>query len=490
MEAHTQVQSQALPVPAGLSALRSDRPLLGSASSAQLERETLRRDRIFRRALAVADLAAGFLAATFAITQLGPDGLHPGAVLVGPLVLVAAKAIGLYDRDELLIRKTTVEELPKLFQLSVLYMLIFWLGDQLLIHGPLGKDQAAGLGGLFLVSSFLLRREARKLAGRLTVPERVLFIGDERSYRRLNATFQRHRMPAQLSGRMSIEETMPVHLDATGTDIGLDGLIADAGAHRVVIGPHQLSPQMTFELVQAIRRAGAKVSLLPDMLEVAGSNVEFDDLFGTTVLGVRDVRLSRSSHFLKRALDLVGAGLLTLAVAPVMVLIALWIKLDTPGPVFFRQTRVGRDGKAFRIFKFRTMCEDAEAKKDELRILNEAGDLFKLAADPRVTPVGRILRKTSLDELPQLINVLLGQMSLVGPRPLVVDEDTKITGSHRGRLRLTPGMTGAWQILGSSRVPMEEMVKLDHLYVSSWTLWSDVQILLRTIPYVVSRRGQ
>jgi exopolysaccharide biosynthesis polyprenyl glycosylphosphotransferase len=275
-----------------------------------------------------------------------------------------------------------------------------------------------------------------------------------------------------------------------GGDFGLEALIEDTGAHRVVIGPNQLSPQVTFELVQAIRRAGAKVSLLPDMLEVAGSNVEFDDLFGTTVLGVRDVRLSRSSRFLKRELDVVGASLVTLVLAPAMLLIALLIKLDSRGPVFFRQTRIGRDGNPFRIFKFRTMCEDAEAKKDELRIHNEAGDLFKLAADPRITPVGRVLRKTSLDELPQLFNVLAGQMSLVGPRPLVVDEDTKITGSHRGRLRLTPGMTGAWQILGSSRVPMEEMVKLDHLYVSSWTLWSDVQILLRTIAYVVQRRGQ
>jgi lipopolysaccharide/colanic/teichoic acid biosynthesis glycosyltransferase len=136
------------------------------------------------------------------------------------------------------------------------------------------------------------------------------------------------------------------------------------------------------------------------------------------------------------------------------------------------------------------MCREAEMLKDELRRLNEAGDLFKLAEDPRVTRVGRVLRRTSLDELPQLINVLIGQMSLVGPRPLVVDEDTKITGAHRGRLRLTPGMTGAWQILGSSRVPMKEMVKLDHLYVSSWSPWSDVQILLRTIPYVLSRRGQ
>jgi lipopolysaccharide/colanic/teichoic acid biosynthesis glycosyltransferase len=173
-----------------------------------------------------------------------------------------------------------------------------------------------------------------------------------------------------------------------------------------------------------------------------------------------------------------------------MAAIAIAIKLDSPGPVFFRQTRIGRDGRPFRIFKFRTMIAGADAMKGDLRATNEAGDLFKLDHDPRVTRVGAFLRKTSLDELPQLFNVLAGQMSLVGPRPLVIDEDTKITGNHRGRLRLTPGMTGAWQILGSSRVPMEEMVKLDHLYVSSWSLWSDVQILLRTIPYVLSRRSR
>jgi lipopolysaccharide/colanic/teichoic acid biosynthesis glycosyltransferase len=232
------------------------------------------------------------------------------------------------------------------------------------------------------------------------------------------------------------------------------------------------------------------VSLLPDMLEVTGSNVAFDDIYGTTVLGVRSVELGRSSRILKRAIDIAGGAVAIVLLAPAMAVIAFAIKLDSSGPVFFRQTRVGRDGRRFRIFKFRTMCREAEMLKDELRRLNEAGDLFKLAEDPRVTRVGRVLRRTSLDELPQLINVLIGQMSLVGPRPLVVDEDTKITGAHRGRLRLTPGMTGAWQILGSSRVPMKEMVKLDHLYVSSWSPWSDVQILLRTIPYVFARRGQ
>jgi exopolysaccharide biosynthesis polyprenyl glycosylphosphotransferase len=489
MEAHTQVQGHPLSVPAlAPSATRNDGE--ARANIALLGDETRRRDRVFRRLLGLADVVAAFIAAGLAITELGPDSLHPAALLVAPGLLIAAKSLGLYDRDELLIRKTTVEELPKLFQLSVMYMLVFWLGDQMLIQGPLGKDQAVGLGALFFVSAFLLRREARKAAGRMTERERILFIGDERAYRRLRATFDRHGMAARMGGRMAIEDALPAHLEGTGLTMGIESFIAQAGAHRVVIGPHQLSPQVTFDLVQAVRDAGARVSLLPDMLEVTGSNVAFDDIYGTTVLGVRSVELGRSSRILKRAIDLAGGAVAIVLLTPAMAVIALAIKLDSSGPVFFRQTRVGRDGRRFGIFKFRTMCREAEMLKDELRRLNEAGDLFKLAEDPRVTRVGRVLRRTSLDELPQLINVLIGQMSLVGPRPLVVDEDTKITGAHRGRLRLTPGMTGAWQILGSSRVPMKEMVKLDHLYVSSWSPWSDVQILLRTIPYVFARRGQ
>ena len=135
------------------------------------------------------------------------------------------------------------------------------------------------------------------------------------------------------------------------------------------------------------------------------------------------------------------------------------------------------------------MVDGADQLKDELRELNEADGLFKIDDDPRITRVGRMLRRTSLDELPQIFNVLLGQMSLVGPRPLVADEDGRILGARRGRLRLTPGMTGQWQIAGSSRVPLEDMVKLDHLYVSNWTLWGDVKILLRTVPYVLSGRN-
>jgi lipopolysaccharide/colanic/teichoic acid biosynthesis glycosyltransferase len=172
----------------------------------------------------------------------------------------------------------------------------------------------------------------------------------------------------------------------------------------------------------------------------------------------------------------------------VLAALAVAIKLDSKGPVLFRQIRIGRDGKPFSIFKFRTMVTDAEARKDELRSLSIAGPgLFKIENDPRVTRVGRLLRATSLDELPQLFNVLHGEMSLVGPRPLVTDEDAQVQGLDRSRLYVKPGMTGVWQVLGA-RVPLDEMVEIDYLYASSWTLWLDVKIVLRTVQHVL-RRG-
>jgi lipopolysaccharide/colanic/teichoic acid biosynthesis glycosyltransferase len=172
-----------------------------------------------------------------------------------------------------------------------------------------------------------------------------------------------------------------------------------------------------------------------------------------------------------------------------MALLALLIKLDSRGPVLFRQVRAGRDGRAFRILKFRSMVDDADAQKAGLRSLNEAEGLFKMSDDPRITRVGRFLRRTSLDELPQLFNVLRGDMSLVGPRPLVLDEDAKIVGWFRHRLRLQPGITGHWQVLGSARVPLDDMIRIDYLYVANWSLWGDVKLLMQTVPYVLARRG-
>jgi lipopolysaccharide/colanic/teichoic acid biosynthesis glycosyltransferase len=210
---------------------------------------------------------------------------------------------------------------------------------------------------------------------------------------------------------------------------------------------------------------------------------------GVTVLGVRHPGVGRSSWAIKRAIDVVGSAIGLLVLSPFGALVALAIKLDSPGPVFFRQPRIGRNGQGFSIIKFRSMVNGAEAQREALAALNESDGIFKLSADPRVTRVGRWLRRMSLDELPQLINVLKGEMSLVGPRPLVLDEDVLIEGRHRDRLQFPPGMTGMWQVLGPTRPPLSEMVKLDYLYAANWSLWNDIKILLRTLRHILGRRG-
>jgi lipopolysaccharide/colanic/teichoic acid biosynthesis glycosyltransferase len=201
------------------------------------------------------------------------------------------------------------------------------------------------------------------------------------------------------------------------------------------------------------------------------------------------LRLSRSAHSLKRTLDLFGATLILILGAPLLALAAVAIRFEGPGPVFFRQTRVGRDGQSFRIVKLRTMVVGADQMKDDLRGLNEAVGLFKIAEDPRITRVGALLRKTCIDELPQLFNVLRGEMSLVGPRPLIPEEDCQISGWHRARLHTAPGMTGHWQVLGAARIPLAEMVAIDCRYLASWSIWGDIKTLVKTIPCVLARRG-
>jgi len=244
-------------------------------------------------------------------------------------------------------------------------------------------------------------------------------------------------------------------------------------------------------VIRLAKSLGVKVSVLPRLFEVVGSSVEFDDIEGILLLGVRSYGLTFSSRFLKRGVDLAGSALGLVLLGPLLLMIAVAVKLSSPGPVLFRQKRIGRDGREFEMLKFRTMVEDADGRKPDLIELNEALDgFFKIANDPRLTRVGRFLRRSFLDEIPQLINVFRGEMSLVGPRPLVPAEDRRIEGWQRRRLTLNPGMTGLWQIFGgASRVPLREMVKIDYMYAANWSLWLDVQILLRTFPSVVKQRG-
>jgi exopolysaccharide biosynthesis polyprenyl glycosylphosphotransferase len=443
------------------------------------------RDALGRHLLAASDTAAAAFALLFGISLIGHDRLLPAALLGVLLVVPISKAVGLYDRDEVVIRHTTIDEAPAIFQLATLYTLAFSLLAPTLALGTLGREQTVGLWAMFGIAALAGRFLVRSVADRVLPAERCLLIGDVQAAAQLEGPMLRSGSRAELVGRMDTTYwTGPVSYGE------LSGLIEDNRLDRIIVVPDDAHPQSVLDLIRAAKGLGVRVSVLPRVLEVVGSNIEFDNLGGVPLLGVRPLRLSRSSRMTKRCFDIVVASFLLLVVAPVLAGIALAIVLDTRGRVFFRQTRIGRDGASFRIFKFRTMVSGAEAMKAQLAHLNQADGLFKMADDPRITRVGRFLRRTSLDELPQLLNVLRGEMSLVGPRPLIADEDSQITGFDRRRLNLTPGMTGHWQILGSARVPLCEMVKIDYLYVAGWSLWADVKLLLRTIPYVLSRRGQ
>jgi len=452
------------------------------------QRDIARRDAAFRRSLAGADLAAAAFALVLCVNVAGDDQMRWAALLALPLVVVASKLNGLYDRDELLIHKTTIDEAPRLLQLATLYTLLVVLLEPRLIDGHLGSLQLIVLWVSLFVSAVLARRLARGCARAISNVERCLFVGSDDSYERLHAKLQGRASKALIVGRMSLDdsddECMAEHAMSEFSE-----LVDELNVHRVIIEPSEASPVLTLHFVREAKSTGLRVSLLPRVLEVVGSAIEVDDINGLTLLAVRRFGLTRSSQAVKRTFDLCGAIPGLIAIAPLMLVIAVLIKLDSPGSVFFRQMRVGRDGRLFRIWKFRTMDETAEERKAELVALNEADGLFKIAEDPRITRVGRWLRRYSLDELPQLFNIVKGEMSLVGPRPLIVAEDEQIIGAYRRRLHLTPGMTGHWQILGSARVPLAEMVKLDYLYLAGWSLWSDVKILLRTVPYMLARRG-
>jgi exopolysaccharide biosynthesis polyprenyl glycosylphosphotransferase len=448
------------------------------------------RDRCYRRWLVVADALSALVALILCADLLGDDHLSPNVLLGLPLVLLASKLSGLYDRDELLVRKTTMDEAPALLGLATLYTMAVWMLDGIVLNGTLDKSQAMVLWPALLVFGVGFRRAARAIASRRVAEERLLLVGDAATYARLQHKLEMGRVHAKLVGRMSLQRVSDFSSDERPVDQDTFGhLIRQLDAHRVLVVPSQTNPQVTVDLIRAAKALGVRVSIVPHVFDVVGNTVVFDDLGGMTLLGVREFALSRSSQAVKRGFDVVGALLSLLACSPVFAVIALMVKLDTRGPVFFRQDRIGRDGRIFGIYKFRSMVPDAEARKGELMEYNEADGLFKIAADPRITRVGAVLRTTSLDELPQLINVLRGEMSLVGPRPLITSEDKAITGYDRRRLRLTPGMTGHWQIMGSSRVPMHEMVKIDYLYVTTWSLFQDFKILARTVPYMVGRRG-
>ncbi|WP_374982890.1 sugar transferase [Streptomyces fradiae] len=263
------------------------------------------------------------------------------------------------------------------------------------------------------------------------------------------------------------------------------------GAELVLVAPgSRLTGDRLRELCWALHDAGLDVALTPGLVETSVKRLTAASVAGLTVLRVEPPLGGGAQSALKAAVDRCGAALGLLALSPLLLLLVLLIRLDSPGPAFYRQARVGRDQETFTMWKFRSMVTDADVRKDDLAARNECdGLMFKMRRDPRVTRVGRFLRRTSLDELPQLLNVLRGDMSLVGPRPPLPEEVAAYDATALRRLRVKPGMTGLWQVSGRSDLSWDETIQLDLHYVDNWSFSSDLDVMSRTLRAVVDGRG-
>lgn len=267
-------------------------------------------------------------------------------------------------------------------------------------------------------------------------------------------------------------------------------VINQHGIDEVIISPTAKGQEELVDLILALRDQAVKIRMVPDVLEMITIRTGIENLRGIPLISLREPAITGLNQVLKRGLDLVGslAGLVVLA--PFMALIALLIKLDSPGPVLFVQERAGQYGKPFRIYKFRTMVRNAEELLEQLIDLEKLEQpAFKIKDDPRVTRMGRWLRLTSLDELPQLFNIFKGEMSLVGPRPEEIRIVQKYDPWQSQRLLVQPGMTGSMQVSGRADLSLDERVKLELAYIENYSLWEDIKILLRTVPAVLSGKG-
>lgn len=350
---------------------------------------------------------------------------------------------------------------------------------------------AAAAPALVLCRSVAYAHE-RRMSGR--DPERAIVVGTGPDGQQLVSRLLDH--PEFGIVPVGFVDDIPVSIDPD-LPVGVLGEISDLvrfiDAHRVTrvfLDAGSVSERELVEVLDCATQRGVEISVLPTLSQHLSAAIAVEGLAGTTVLSYRPSAKRGISWGLKRLVDVLGAVLMLVVSAPVWLVTAIAIKLDSPGPVLFRQERVGRNGRRFICFKFRTMVRDAENLTEYLQQeYGVDGRLIKHKEDPRRTRVGRILRKFSLDELPQFVNILLGEMSVVGPRPPVPSEVAKYDDWHHGRLLVTPGLTGLWQVSGRSNLTFDEMVRLDLYYAEHWSPWLDVKIMLRTIPAVITGRG-
>jgi exopolysaccharide biosynthesis polyprenyl glycosylphosphotransferase len=461
---------------------------------------------LVRRMLLASDLLG--LAAAFLVAQLLlGEGSTQGIALETEFVLfvaalpgwvVLAKLYGLYDRDEATTDHSTADELAGVLHMVTIGAWVFFAGSHLAGFAAPQLWNVTVFWALAIVLVTLARACARGYCRRHVayIQNTVIVgagdVGQTVARKLLNHPEYGINIVGFVDSQPREQRDDLEHLTLLGPPERLPGIVRLFDVERVIVAFSNEGHEHTLGLIRSLKELEIQVDVVPRFYELVSPGAGIHTVEGLPLVGLPPLRLSRSSRLLKRAMDVVVSALGLLLLAPVLVLIALLIKLDSAGPVFFRQVRMGTGGRTFQIFKFRTMAADADQRKGELAHLNvhvrSGGDarMFKIPDDPRITRVGRSLRRLSLDELPQLINVLRGEMTLVGPRPLILDEDCEISAEWaRKRLDLKPGITGLWQVLGRSAIPFEEMVRLDYLYITTWSLANDCRLLLRTIPAVL-----
>jgi exopolysaccharide biosynthesis polyprenyl glycosylphosphotransferase len=468
-----------------------------------------RRGWLVRRMLLAADViglcAAMAVAEAFGGSRGATEGDLRNEVLIFiaslPLWVVAAKIHGLYERDEERTDHAGPDEFSGVFHVITVGTWLFFAGTYLtgVAHPTVPKLVVFWSAAIaFVVAGRALARAVCRR--QINYLQNTVIVGAGDVGQLVAKKLLKHReYGLNLVGFVDedpreLTEALSAYPVLGGPD-RLPALIRLFDVERVIIAFSLASHESMLDLIRSLKDFEVQVDIVPRFFELVGSEVGMHAVEGISLVGLPPMRLSRSSRLLKVVLDLslALAGLLILL--PLFITLAVLIRLDSPGPVFFRQVRMGYHGKCFRIFKFRTMYRDAEDRKAELQHLNQhllAGEdarMFKIPDDPRVTRVGRLLRRYSLDELPQLINVIFGQMSLVGPRPLVLDENAHVSDWEKTRLRLKPGITGLWQVLGRSDIPFQEMTRLDYLYVTDWSLWRDVTLICRTLPALLRSRN-
>jgi exopolysaccharide biosynthesis polyprenyl glycosylphosphotransferase len=279
--------------------------------------------------------------------------------------------------------------------------------------------------------------------------------------------------------------------DWLGTTDDLERIIEGYDVDEVIIALPATAHGRVLEVIEHCRRRDVQFKFVPDLLQLSLDRVDLGEVAGVPLIGIKDASIRGVDYAMKRLADIaIAVTVLTLMAIP-MAVIAVLVRLDSPGPPLYRQRRVGRNGECFTITKFRCMVENADEQRAELMAMHDHMDprLFKLRDDPRLTRVGKVLRRFSLDELPQFLNVLSGHMSVIGPRPQLPEEVATYEEWHKQRLLVTPGLTGLWQVNGRSNLSFDEMVRLDLYYAEHWSPWLDIKIVLRTIPAVVTGRG-